>query len=156
MTEEEKKAIEDLKDILKYWQTIVDIEDDIEREIEMNCYSEEMPFKQLKIALNLIEKLQKEKIPTKFYACDPNKYKECKKKHCYINGGECDATIDETKVKYINLEDYIPKDKIREYIKEKEEEKEGVKNISLEEYAITSKELKESEICLLKCILEEK
>lgn len=53
------------------------------------------------------------------------------------------------------LNDSIPKDKIREYIKEKEEEKEGVKNISLEEYAITSKELKESEICLLKCLLEE-
>ena len=49
----------------------------------------------------------------------------------------------------------IPKEKIREYIKEKEEEKECVKNISLEEYAITSKELKESEICLLKCLLEE-
>ena len=60
MTEEEKKAIEDLKDILKYWQTIVDIEDDVEREIEMSCYCEEMPFEQLKIALNLIEKLQKE------------------------------------------------------------------------------------------------
>lgn len=53
-------------------------------------------------------------------------------------------------------DNYISKDKIREYIKEKEEEKEGVKNISLEEYAITSKELKESEICLLKCLLEEK
>lgn len=60
MTEEEKKAIEDLKDILKYWQTIVEIEDDVERKIEMNCYSEEMPFEQLKIALNLIEKLKKE------------------------------------------------------------------------------------------------
>ena len=60
MTEEEKKAIEDLKDILKYWQTIVDIEDDVEREIEMTCYSEEMPFEQLKIALNLIEKQAKE------------------------------------------------------------------------------------------------
>jgi len=53
------------------------------------------------------------------------------------------------------LKDSVPKDKIREYIKEKEEEKEGVKNISLEDYAITSKELKESEICLLKCLLEE-
>ena len=61
--------------------------------------------------------------------------------------------------KYIELleklKDSVPKEKIREYIKEKEEEKEGVKNISLEEYAITSKELKESEICLLKCLLEE-
>ena len=60
MTEEEKKAIEDLKDILKYWQTIVEIEDDVEREIEMNCYSEEMPFEQLKIALNIIEKQAEE------------------------------------------------------------------------------------------------
>lgn len=139
MTEEEKKAIERAKEIL-----------------DKTTFLSDIGHKDLEILLNLIEKLQKEKIPTKFYACDPNKYKECKKKHCYINGGECDATIDETKVKYINLEDYIPKDKIREYIKEKEEEKEGVKNISLEEYAITSKELKESEICLLKCILEEK
>lgn len=60
MTEEENKAIEDLKDILKYWQTIVDIEDDTEREIEMNMYSEEMPFNQLKVAINLIEKQAKE------------------------------------------------------------------------------------------------
>ena len=58
----------------------------------------------------------KEIIPTNLYACDPNKHKECKKNHCYINGGECDATTDETKVKYIKLEDYIPKDKIREKI----------------------------------------
>lgn len=101
MTEEEKKAIEDLKDILKYWQTIVEIEDDVEREIEMNCYSEEMPFEQLKIALNLIEKLQKENeekdkkiLGRKFYEVDLNE---------------------------LLKENYIPKDKIREKIKALEE-----------------------------------
>ena len=110
MTEEEKKVIEYFKKSFTsktppYWY-----DDTIE--------NSEIKIKTL---VNLIEKLQKEKIPTKFYACDPNKYKECKKKHCYINGGECDATIDETKVKYINLENYIPKDKIREKIKELKE-----------------------------------
>lgn len=95
MTEEEKKAIEDLKDILKYWQTIVDIEDDVEREIEMNCYSEEMPFEQLKIALNLIEKLQKENL--------------------LLSAKENMSAYFEFK------RNYIPKDKIREKIKELEE-----------------------------------
>lgn len=65
-----------------------------------------------------IEKL----LNIKLYACDENKNKECDKKHCYINGGECDATTDITKVKYINLDDYIHKDKIKElkefYIKD--------------------------------------
>lgn len=56
MNDEEIKAIKELKEILKYWQTIVNIEDDIEREIEMNCYIEEMPFNQIKTLLNLIEK----------------------------------------------------------------------------------------------------
>lgn len=59
MSEEEKKAIEGLKKILEYWQTIVDIKDPIEREIEMSMYSEEMPFYQIKQVLNLIEKQNK-------------------------------------------------------------------------------------------------
>lgn len=49
---------------------------------------------------------------TKLYACDINKNEKCRKTHCYINGGECDATTDETKVKYINLDDYISKEAI--------------------------------------------
>lgn len=57
----------------------------------------------------------------KLYACDINKNKECEKKHCYINGGECDATTDKTKVKYVNLDDYIPKEAVKEKIKEIED-----------------------------------
>ncbi len=57
----------------------------------------------------------------KLYACDINKNKECEKKHCYINGGECDATTDKTKVKYVNLYDYIPKEAVKEKIKEIED-----------------------------------
>ena len=60
MSEEEKKAIETTKVILKEWQKIVDIEDPTEREIEMTCYAEEMPFSEMKTLLNLIEKQQKE------------------------------------------------------------------------------------------------
>ena len=59
-TEEEKKTIESSKAILEHWQEILDIEDDIERDIEMSMYSEEMPFNEMKILLNLIEKQQKE------------------------------------------------------------------------------------------------
>ena len=55
LSEEEKKAIERANEILKEWQKIVDIEDDIERDIEMSMYSEEMPFHTMKILLNLIQ-----------------------------------------------------------------------------------------------------
>lgn len=73
------------------------------------------------ILKKVIEKQEKEierLSNIKLYACDVNKNKECNKKHCYINGGECYATTDTTKVKYINLDDYIHKDKIREKLKE--------------------------------------
>lgn len=58
--EEEKKAIERSKEILKEWQEIVDIEDTVEREIEMTLYAEDMPFNELKILVNLVEQLEKE------------------------------------------------------------------------------------------------
>ena len=58
--EEEKKAIERAKEILKEWQEIVDIEDTVEREIEMTLYAEDMPFNELKILVNLVEQLEKE------------------------------------------------------------------------------------------------
>lgn len=60
MIEEEKEAIKTLEEILKEWQKIVDIEDPIERECEMSCYMEDMPFYQIKILLKLVEKQQKE------------------------------------------------------------------------------------------------
>jgi hypothetical protein len=71
----------------------------------------------------LLDLYQKEKeknkklekiLTTGLYACDIDKNKECKKNNCYINGGECAATTDITKVKYINLDDYISKNKIIE------------------------------------------
>lgn len=60
MNEEVKEAIEELNEILKQWQQIINIENEEEREIEMSLYFEEMPFKDIQIALNLIDKLQKE------------------------------------------------------------------------------------------------
>ena len=60
MNEEEKKAIERLNEILREWQKIINIEDKTEREIEMSLYMEDMPFEEIKTALNLINKLQKE------------------------------------------------------------------------------------------------
>lgn len=60
LSEEEKKAIERLNEILKEWQEIVNIEDKTEREIEMSLYMEEMPFEETRTVLNLITKLQKE------------------------------------------------------------------------------------------------
>ena len=60
LSEEEKKAIEKLNEILKEWQEIINIEDKTEREIEMSMYMEEMPFEEINTVLNLITKLQKE------------------------------------------------------------------------------------------------
>ncbi len=60
MNEEEKEVIEELNEILKQWQQIINIENEEEREIEMSLYFEEMPFKDIQIALNLIDKLQEE------------------------------------------------------------------------------------------------
>ena len=111
MTEEEKKLFEKIK-----WKSGYGIRTqasfDVIEEMEGTKAKEKAIEYQgeLEFLIYLIEKLHKKIIPTKYYACDPKKHKKCKKKHCYINGGECDATIDETKVKYINLEDYIPKE----------------------------------------------
>ena len=60
LSEDEKKAIENLNEILKEWQKIVNIKDKTEREIEMSLYMEEMPFIEIKTVLNLVTKLQKE------------------------------------------------------------------------------------------------
>ena len=60
LNKEEKKAIERANEILKEWQKIVDIEDDVERDIEMSMYSEEMPFHTMKTLLNLVQKQESE------------------------------------------------------------------------------------------------
>lgn len=43
-----------------------------------------------------------------FYHCDPNKNKECKRTHCYINGGDCMATTQE---------EFAMENEIRYYLK---------------------------------------
>lgn len=150
MTKEENKAIEDLKDILKYWQTIVEIEDDVEREIEMNCYSEEMPFEQLKIALNLIEKLKKENEELKNKVVKRDK--ELIKLEEYANKNF--ERKDDVKAKY------IPKDKIREKIENYQNEIE-CENSYLEQGIICEEEYKDrvkvynSYIFILNKLLEE-
>ena len=60
LSEEEKKAIKKLNEILKEWQEIINIEDETEREIEMLLYLEEMPFEEINTVLNITTKLQKE------------------------------------------------------------------------------------------------
>ena len=111
MSEEEKKAIESVKKILEYWQTIVDIEDPIERDIEMSMYFEDMPFHEMKILLNLIEKQQKRN----------NELIEINKEHQKLNGElrkeiKRQGNAREIEEKYVE-ENYISKDKIREKIK---------------------------------------
>lgn len=121
-TEEVNKAIEAMKNKLdndeNSWfyydetETIFDLLEKQNKEIER------------------LEKYNKDYIQMKdikLYACDINKNKECKKTNCYINGGECNATTDKTKVKYINLNDYVSKDKIRRKIKELENQKVSIK-----------------------------
>ena len=53
LNNEEKKAIENAENTLKEWKEIIDIEDNIERNIEI-------PFNTIKILLTLITKLQEE------------------------------------------------------------------------------------------------
>ena len=99
MSEEEKKAIENTEQILKEWQKIVDIEDDMERDIEMNCYSEEMPFFEMKTLLKLVKKQQKEIKELKDIEAD------------YIRRRKTFNAV-------LLKQGYISKDKIREKIKE--------------------------------------
>lgn len=113
MNEEEKQAIELLKKLQKKTPYII--------------WGDGTPYNksnQIQTILDLIERQQEQiekLLNIKLYACDINKNKECDKKHCYINGGECDATTDITKVKYINLDNYIHKDKIRKKLEKIEE-----------------------------------
>lgn len=55
-----EKAIENLNKILEEWRKILNIEDEIEREIETNLYMEEMPFKEIEVVLNELERLQED------------------------------------------------------------------------------------------------
>ena len=101
MSDEEKKAIENTELILKEWQKIVDIKDDMERDIEMNCYSEEMPFFEMKTLLKLVKKQQKE---IKELNSDLEVFKKAL-----------------TDIEVVYNKDYISKDKIRELLKEIQE-----------------------------------
>lgn len=50
----ENEILERLTKILEQWQKIVNIEDDIERDIEMSMYSEEMPFYEIERFIRFI------------------------------------------------------------------------------------------------------
>lgn len=93
MSEEEKEAIKTTKAILKEWQKIVDIEDPTEREIEMSCYIEEMPFFEMKTLLKIIKKQQNEMASMQM---------------------NYEAKID--KMEYEMGYDYISKDKMRDIL----------------------------------------
>lgn len=51
----EEEAIERLNKILEEWRKILNIKDEFERGIEMSMYFEEMPFKEIQTALQLLE-----------------------------------------------------------------------------------------------------
>lgn len=51
----EKEAIEKLNNILEEWQKILDIEDEVDREIEMSMYFEEMPFIEIQTVLQALK-----------------------------------------------------------------------------------------------------
>lgn len=62
----EKEAIEKLNEILEEWQQILNIEDKVDREIEMSMYFEDMPFIEIQTVLqglkdkdNRIDELEK-------------------------------------------------------------------------------------------------
>lgn len=55
----EEKVKERLNKILEEWQEIINIEDETEREINMSMYFEEMPFKEIQTALQLLEQKDK-------------------------------------------------------------------------------------------------
>lgn len=73
----EKEAIEKLNEILEEWQQILNVEDKVDREIEMSMYFEDMPFIEIQTVLqglkdkdNRIDELEKALIDEDF------KYKE--------------------------------------------------------------------------------
>lgn len=116
--EEEKKAIERAKKILKEWQEIVDIEDTVEREIETTLYAEDMPFNELKILVNLVEQLEKEnkelKKITQMYDAFGNDYIRNDVKMIIADREYFDSGIFK--------ESFIPKSVIRDKIEETKQE----------------------------------
>ena len=69
----EKEVIEKLNNILEEWQKILDIEDKVDREIEMSMYFEDMPFIEMQTVLqalkdkdNRIDELEKALIEEEF------------------------------------------------------------------------------------------
>ena len=51
----EKEAIKKLNEILEEWQKILDIEDKVDREIEMSMYFEDMPFIEMQTVLQALK-----------------------------------------------------------------------------------------------------
>jgi hypothetical protein len=116
VSEEEKEAIKNLEHIVKHWKP--DNENDELANIEYNS---------IKVAVNLIDKLQKEN-------------KELKEDNQKQWEERCRLTF--------KLDDYISKDKIREKIKELEED-------LIENYGELGESLTTNEIKTLKKLLEE-
>ena len=116
----EQEAIEKAKTILNEWQKIVDIKDETEREIEMTCYFEEMPFNTIKALLNYIDKLQETinelKLDQKLKGVEEEVLEEYREKIKSLK-----KEIEETaKRQMIAITDYW-KDKIKAKIEELEE-----------------------------------
>lgn len=115
MTDEEKEAInkEIRSNLYKYVNIALDFYYNNDREkyilqtIIKELHKENQKIKDAK------DKEINKLMNIKLYACDTKKNKECNKKYCIENGGECDATTDKTMAKYINLDDYVSKDKIK-------------------------------------------
>lgn len=114
MTEEEKKAISIVENI-KFKKYKIYIAKEMKDEIRF--YQTEEERKAIDIVLNLIEKLQKENEELRqnydIATTEMEELKEQKKIDMYLIGDSIS--------KEIVKRDYIPKDKIREKIKELEE-----------------------------------
>ena len=134
--EEEKKAIERAKEILKEWQEIVDIEDIVEREIEMTLYAEDIPFNELKILVNLVEKLEKENKELK--ADNSHQWEErCKLTFQFEQLEKENEELDKAVGKmFRETQDSIPKSIIRDKFKRINETKIKTDKINARDYMI--------------------
>ena len=107
----EKEAIERLNKILEEWQQILNIEDKVDREIEMSMYFEDMPFIEIQAVLqvlkdkdNRIDELEKALIEVDFKYRNKidklkNKLKEDKEK--------MQLYYDDNEMNYYKQIDYI-------------------------------------------------
>lgn len=155
-----EQAIKNLNKILEEWRKILNIEDEIEREIEINLYMEEMPFKEIEVVLNELERLQKDNHEWEIIF-DIFNEREYRKKYLeeerakrpkllYPDADEIYKRYYELKTENSNitrellsrtdkLNDSIPKQIIRNKIKEYD----GLKEIDITAYEEQIKPLKE-------------